>query len=250
MENIGLAVPDFIPKTFTSILSLLESDKDNYSWTLSRNTDGFSLTIKSEKVKRHVPARCHKVPPRKCTDVKSPILDIDSVKQSTKIRAPVLANRTKHKSPSAIARDKARRKQYRLRKRQLRATDKAEPSSGISVSSDLDESNCESECTASVDNVHLTTVEQSRSTPASLPSSTGEQLHRVECVPSHTTDTDSDVDSDYSQQESVQLKTCARCKREVQTEINCPRCNLGSYCSTECQVEDWTVWHKFVCKAM
>lgn len=241
MENVIQDIPDLIPKTFARVLSLLECEKDQFSWTLTKKLDGFSLVIKSNKVKRNVAAKrsdkVHKTKSR--GEINVPVLDKEcSTRDSAKINIPTLPRKTKHKSPSTRARDKVRRKQYRLRKKQLRWTANVDPPR-LNAINTKDTSICEK--TASVSN----TVDTESSTQANLPAC--EQLHLEGCV-LISTDSDSDDDSDYSVQDSVYIKTCALCKKPIETENTCPRCNNCSYCSTSCKEKDWTSWHKFACK--
>lgn len=265
MDTAGSAA-DFMPNTFISVLSILESEKDRYSWTLSRNQDGFSLLIKSNNVKSKVTAnrKVHYTRRAKgCEKRTVKNLDKDSVTtDSANVNIPARPKLSwtspklaKHKSPSAIARDKARRKRYRLRKKERRAAKLyiAKKSGLNSIRHHEEEnSNCDSErIQTSVTNTVETNITLNTSDLSSLPSASSDSLHQEDCAQSYTAEIDSDDESSVcSEQASVNTVTvkCVHCKKEpIHTDFTCSWCNQTNYCSKACQEADWS-WHKFVCK--
>lgn len=243
MENVGSALPDLIPETIARVIYLVEREKDRYSWILSRKADGFSIVIK--QTPNVTATRKHKAPRRKRVDVNArKVNTVSKEPDSDATSIPALPKRRKHKTPSKLARDRSRRKLYRLRKRELRA--ERPSANAIAAEAEVDSSNCVQEPNASVDH----TVEKSSSSQVNIPPHACDNLPLEVCVSSINTEIDSDVDSNFSEQDTVNIKTCVHCKKEIQeTPINCSRCQSSSYCSTECQAKDWTVWHKFACKS-
>lgn len=249
MEYNGIAVPDLIPKTIVNVLSLLERGNDTYSWTLSKDSNGFSLVIKSNKGNRN-PASGRKHHTRRA-GLKGihrvNILDEDSNTESAKIdTVHACPRQQKHKPPSKIARDRLRRKQYRLRKKQLREVSESRLNA---VQFEEEISTCDSEHQTSVCN----TLEQlNRSTPASVPAASCETSITEECTQSliDTDIIDSDDDSDYNEQEHKRVNQCAHCKKkETYLEFVCPSCEAIPYCSLKCRAADLS-WHAFVCRPL
>lgn len=238
---------EVIPDTIVSVLSLLDSEKDRFSWNLSRNLDGFSLVVKSYKPS--VRRRAHRLERRKPKGSETANVDILEKVSTDSARNDSVHPRpeAKHKSPSVIARNKARRQRYRLRKKLLRAANRrfrkiAKKTSPDSVHTEQDNPRCDSEERQS----SVNTVDSlDCSSSANLPSADCVNLH-PENSAHNTTEIDSDDGSNISEQQSAPVNSCARCTKECDTESNCPSC-ANTYCSKECQSADWG-WHKFVCK--
>ncbi len=107
---------------FLRVISILEEDSHQFQWKLSRNTDGLSLVISTRKPKskeiksktRHAtaqPARTPAVRRKETHAVREANLEKDGeITSSTK----QVSTRVKRKSPSTIARDKARLKAFQV----------------------------------------------------------------------------------------------------------------------------------------
>ena len=93
MDKQDIPVPNVIPRVLLDIIACLESDKLQFTWTISRNKDGFSFSAKQVMV----PANRDPRDPAKTSGV-----DVE-----TKPR------KARKKSPSQCAHDHARRKHYR-----------------------------------------------------------------------------------------------------------------------------------------
>ena len=101
MDKQDIPVPNVIPRFLLDVIARLESDELRFTWTISRNNDGFSFSAKQV----NVPANWDPRDPAKTSDV-----DVE-----TKPR------KARKKSPSQRAHDRARRKRYRKKKAALKA---------------------------------------------------------------------------------------------------------------------------------
>ncbi len=230
MDTCDRHVPTIIPNTILNVLCILEEDSGRFNWKITRNQDGISLVIKTQPVR----ARQNQ-PTKRRSNGNTKQKSVEKVLE-TSAKATPLTKPRKKKSPSTISRDKARLQAYRERKKV--ASRKTRSATDVQISQKRNP-----EQNASVDPVSK--LELLSRAQVNSPSATCEQLPLGECAPPYTTGIDSD---DESEQESVHINTCARCKKELQTEIKCPKCKKCSYCSTECQDKDWADWHKFACR--
>ena len=94
-----IPVPNVIPKVLLDVICRLESDELQFTWKLSRNKEGFSLSVNQVKV----PAKRDSRDPGKTT------VDVEA--------KPL--KKAKKKSPSTLAHDRARRKRYRKKSKKL-----------------------------------------------------------------------------------------------------------------------------------
>lgn len=254
MDTTARQVPRIIPDSLLSILCILEQDEDRFLWKLSRNRDGLSLVINTHPDRSHRVTRVHRKK-SKGRSFSGRVLEKDC---EIPTKTTPLEKTRKKKCPSAIRRDKARaqgywqqikaaRRKSRINASALIPTNNDQRNSSLnSVHTEKENSICELEHQT---NVKATVEPLNSSNPSNLPSTSCDDLHREECVASNATDIDSDDDSDFSEQERVNiLYKCARCKKDTNhTDFQCSRCTTNIYCSNNCKEADWN-WHKFICK--
>ena len=102
MDTQDIPALNVIPRVLLDMISRLESDELQFTWKLSRNKEGFSLAVNQV----HVPAK--RVPR-------------DQANTSSTVDVESKPRKSKKKSPSALAHDRARRKLYRKKKAALKA---------------------------------------------------------------------------------------------------------------------------------
>ena len=65
MERRDYPVPSVIPDIFWTILNILEGEKCQFSWTIRRNVEMFSLSVTMSPAKIHLRASSSGTPPRR-----------------------------------------------------------------------------------------------------------------------------------------------------------------------------------------
>ena len=243
-----IPVPNVIPKVLLDVICRLESDELQFTWKLSRNKDGFSLSVNQVKV----PAKRDSRDPGKTT------VDVEA--------KPL--KKTKKKSPSTLAHDRARRKRYRKKKAALKAASRqreqktwdsgkgetAAPSSGLdSVAPHLAEelaSHCDTNelkhLTSESDSVQSVPIHSDLDdlSETEHQGNTTEQEFLEDLI--ETLEADSTIDSD-DEVLPKKTDTCANCRRTLGPErTSCKHCQVTHYCNIQCCEKDYS-FHRFAC---
>lgn len=245
MDMQDIPVPNVIPKVLLDVISRLESDELQFTWKLSRNKEGFSLSVNQVKV----PAKRDTRDPGKTT------VDVEA--------KPL--KKAKKKSPSTLAHDRARRKRYRKKKAALKAASRqreqktpdsgkgetAAPISGLdSMAPQLPEEPA-SHCVTN-ELKHLTSESGTVSIHEDLNelaetehlSNTAEQEFLVDLI--KTLEADSIIDSD-DEVLPKEIDICANCRLTLGPErTTCKHCQVTHYCSLKCCEKD-SSFHRFAC---
>lgn len=224
MDSSNRCLPRVIPDAILNVLCLLEDDKHQFQWKLSRNTDGISLVISTHSVnKGHKGYRAPRSPDLETTSAGS-VLDRDTAKTTP------ASVRSKKKSPSTIRRNRKRRDLYRQRKKAARLRTRNSADAVIPV---VSEQSCDSQHT-------------DKQPPISTTDHSTDCSDLEDCVNISTAQTiDSDDESDIVTEDRCNI--CANCSKTFETELKkCSRCHVFRYCSKECQILDWPR-HKSVC---
>lgn len=105
MDNKEFSASNFIPKNLLDIICILESDETRHSWKIIRNLDGFSLVVK-------IRAKNAEPTPLKNNASGQPANRQDKKPVSPNDKLISKRPKRKKKSPSTVARDRARRKAF------------------------------------------------------------------------------------------------------------------------------------------
>ena len=241
-------LPSVIPTAIIHIINTLESDSEHrYQWKLSRNLENVSLFVKCEFRAKSVEGDQPPFPVR---------------------RKP---GNKKHKSPSRLRRQRARKQRFQDKKTAEKADSPKSPASEVNTTVLQEQEPTavlkepESACVTStkdssdLDNTgqiqDLVCGSDKRSekqvlSPDSDISSETERALLLEVL--QQTDTDSDDNSFDISEVISEVNTCSNCKRQPQAGVElkrCSRCQITKYCSVDCQKKDWD-FHRFACSVV
>ena len=256
MDELRNSVPEIIPKAFFNVINLLESDTSQFTRKFHRNLESVSLMVTYVPAQSQVSLDTEGIP--------GPSMPLDEVKSAKAVR---VKKARKKKSQLTIARDRARRQQYRKVKTAKKAS-KLGNTTGITSSvkdpkpppqgqpdfkgekpgqlerSDLEKRTCAGQTLEPKDQEHEQRIEDgthSNTNEESTEDSSYEEelriLHRFSKASDDKTDSEQDYCS-YSR------------KRDPVQELKCySACKGPRYCSRQCQISHWPA-HKTACKAI
>lgn len=252
MDKREIPASNSIPKNLLDIICILESDEISHSWKLIRNSDSFSLVIKT-------PAKNANPTPLKNNASGQPAnrQDKKQVSSDDKLRK---RSKRKKKSPSTVARDRSRRKAFwktiKSSKKSQSKNARQQETRTEAIQPELDLPSSVSEVVKDPTHRHLTSEsdtdnsvpihedlnELSAEVAEAEQSSEldSEELEFRKCLMNQSYEPDSDDDSPSS---------CAKCMTEGDNLPRCTGCRYMRYCSKACQVADWPS-HKQLCKAI
>lgn len=249
MDKSNRNAPRIIPDAILKVLCILEEDNGRFRWKLSRNQGGLSLVIKSQPENANGQRKRHTKERKKVTQhvTSGNVLEKDS--QDPAKTKPLNLLR-KHKSPSKIARDKARKRKFirqKVSSHSIRKNTHVVKTVDSEQTGDSDQSN------ASVITSVKTTLETRDLEPSVHEHGQIPPIHvadcdeRVEeCVNSTAQEIDSDDESDF---EAEVVNMCAHCSK-VSTELEkCSKCKSFRYCSKVCEIFDLPR-HKSICQLL
>lgn len=278
MESCNRKVPRIIPDAILTVLCVLEEDNDRFLWKLSRNQDGLSLVIKTHPVREHR---------GRCRQQKGNVVHSTSVKARTSLEKDSTANSRsvnvphKHKSPSALARNNARKLEYRRRKAASRKARKNAPAvtplensqSETSVATTSDVHTLECSIPAQTDHCQsesnvITTRNIEQTLECSDVSNTDNSQSETSVVadvqtletdnpPLIDTEKELDAKSDTSNESDIESELltsrtfCNECNKPAADCPNglkaCTQCKICHYCSRQCQATHWKAGHRGDC---
>ena len=259
-------LPSVIPAAIIHIINTLESDSEHrYQWKLSRNLENVSLFIKSELRAKSVEGDHPPFPVR---------------------RKP--GNR-KHKSPSKLRRQRARKQCFREKKPAEKADSPKSPASEVNsavlqeqepatvlqeqeptavlkeqeptaVLQELEpacvtstKDSCDLDNTGQVQDLACSSDKRSEKQILSPGSDISVETERALLLDFlQQTDTDSDENSFDIAEVISEANKCSNCNRQPPAGVElkrCSRCHIAKYCSVECQKKDWD-FHRFACTVM
>ena len=157
MERRDHPIPSVIPDVFQTILNIFEGEKCQFSWTIRKNVEKFSLSVTMFPAKIHTPRpppsprhtskrRASGTPPRRNS---CPMDEENSAK----------VKESKTKSPSVKARDRKRRREFRRRKAKaapINSTPAAQESLVTPAQNTISEIGSERGCEAEARNANKT----------------------------------------------------------------------------------------------
>ena len=252
-------LPSVIPAAIIHIINTLESDSERrywYQWKLSRNLENVSLFIKSEFRTKSVEGDQPPFPVR---------------------RKP--GNR-KHKSPSKLRHQRARKQRFREKKPAEKADSPKSPALEVNtavlqeqepaaflqeqeptaVLKELEpacvtstKDSCDLDNTGQVQDLTCSSDKRSEKQILSPGSDISVETERALLLDFlQQSDTDSDDNSFDIAEVISEANKCSNCKRQPPAGVGlkrCSRCDITKYCSVECQKKDWD-FHRFACSVV
>lgn len=258
LDSSDRIVPRIIPDAILSVLCILEEDKDRFLWKLARNRDGLSLVIRT-----HHPVREHKGVHKKSDLVNHSASATNLEKDSSAKSRPVTVNETrKHKTPSALARDLARKRAFHRRKAASRKARKTAPVVTPSDQSQSETSVLHTSDVHTLECINPTQPDNSQCEPSVVITT---DVQTLECGnetqtpdsplldPPRELDTQSDTsqESDIENELLIQRTFCVTCNKQATDCPNglkaCGQCKICHYCSKQCQASHWKSGHRNDC---
>ena len=230
-------LPSVIPTAIIHIINTLESDSEHrYQWKLSRNLENVSLFVKCEFRAKSVEGDQPPFPVRQ--------------KPGNK----------KHKSPSRLRRQRARKQRFQEKKTAEKADSHTSPASEVNsavlqeqeptanlqepepacVTSIKDSSDLDN--TGQIQDLICGSDKCSENNPVLSPDSDiGIETERALLL-EVLQQTDSDDNSFHISEVISEINTCSNCKRQPEAGVElkrCSHCQITKYCSVDCQKKDW-----------